>query len=74
LACGNTTLLGDFLKLTNDCAEDTREDDTLHMLPRRVVDGKSIRENVVGKVIALQGEQNLIAPVGVYYRRRVQNS
>jgi hypothetical protein len=56
LACGNTTLLGDFLKLTNDCVEDTREDDTLHMLPRRVVDGKSIRENVVGKVIALQGE------------------
>jgi hypothetical protein len=38
------------------------------------VDGRGIEEDVVGKVIELQGEQNLIAPAGVAYRRRIQNS
>jgi hypothetical protein len=36
-----------------------------------VIDGRGIRENVVSEVIALLGEQNLIALVGIACRRRV---
>jgi hypothetical protein len=74
LARGDATLLGDVLKLTGDRAKDSGDDDALHALPSRVVDRRGIRENVVSKVIALQGEQNLITLVGVACRRRVQNS
>jgi hypothetical protein len=31
-------------------------------------------EIMVGDVVVLQGEQNLMAPAGVAYRRRVQNN
>jgi hypothetical protein len=29
---------------------------------------------MVDELVALQGEQNLIAPAGVAYRRKIQNS
>jgi hypothetical protein len=64
-------LFGNVLKLAVDRAENAGEEDTLHVLPRRVVDGRGIRENVASEVITLQGEQNLIMPVGVACRRRV---
>jgi hypothetical protein len=54
-------LLCDVMKLTDDRDVDLGDDDTLHVLPGRVIDGRGIRENVVSEVIALQGEQNLIA-------------
>jgi hypothetical protein len=44
------------------------------VLPGKVIDGRGIRENVVDEVIALQGEKNLIALVGVACRRRVHYS
>jgi hypothetical protein len=43
LMCGDTVLHGDVLKLAGDCAEDLGEDDTLHVLPGRLVDGRGIR-------------------------------
>jgi hypothetical protein len=49
------------MKLTDDRDVDLGDDGTLHVLPGRVIDGRGIRENVVSEVIALQGEQNLIA-------------
>jgi hypothetical protein len=74
LACGDTMLLGDVLKLTGDHAKDLGEDDTIHALPGRVIDGRGIREDVVGEIVVLQGEQNLIALAGIACRRRIQNS
>jgi hypothetical protein len=68
LSRGNIVLLGDVLKLVDDHAEDTREDDALHVLPGRVIDGRGIREDMVGEVIVLEGEQNLIAPAGIACR------
>jgi hypothetical protein len=47
LACGNAMLLGDAMKLAGDHAEDPGEDNTLHVLPGRVVDGRGIKEDVV---------------------------
>jgi hypothetical protein len=38
----------------------------------RVIDGRSVKEDVFGEFVALQ--QNLIAPVGIACRRRIQNS
>jgi hypothetical protein len=70
----NIMLLGDVLKLTGDHAKDPVEHDDLHVIPGRVIDGTSIREDVVGEIIALQGEQNLIVPVGVACGGRNQNS
>jgi hypothetical protein len=67
----DVALLSDVLKLTGDRTKDPGDDDTLHALPSRVVDGTDIGENVVGKVVAIQGEHNMIAPAGVSYRRRV---
>jgi hypothetical protein len=65
LARGDVMLLGDVLTLTGDRAEDLGDDDALHMLLSKDIDGKGIRENVVGEIIALQGQQNLISPVCV---------
>jgi hypothetical protein len=53
LARGDTMLLGDALKLASDHAEDQGEDDGLHAIPGRVIDGRSIREDVVDEFIAL---------------------
>jgi hypothetical protein len=74
LARSDVALIEDVQKLTGNRAEDPGDDDALHALPGRVIDGRGIGENVVGEVVALQGEQNLIAPAGVACRRRVQNS
>jgi hypothetical protein len=52
----DAVLLCDVLKLANDRVEDLGEDDGLHAIPGRVVDGRSIREDVVSEFIALQGE------------------
>jgi hypothetical protein len=65
LARGDTTLLVDALKLAGDHVEDLGDDNALHVLPCWVVDGRGIEENVVSQIIALQGEQNLIAPAGI---------
>jgi hypothetical protein len=74
LACGDVVLLGDVLTLTGDRAEDLGDDDALHTLLSKDIDDKGIRENVVGEVIALQGQQHVISPVCVGCRRSVQNS
>jgi hypothetical protein len=74
LVCGDVVFHGDVLKLTNDRAEDPGEDDALHALLGRVVDERGIREDMVSEVIVLQGEQNPIAPSGITYRARIQNS
>jgi hypothetical protein len=75
LALGDNaiTLIGIVLQLAGDRAKDPREDDYLHVPPRRIVSRGGIRENVVGEVIALQSEEDLIAPAGVACRR-VHNS
>jgi hypothetical protein len=70
----DSMLFGDVLKLAVDCAENAGEEDALHVLPRRVIDGRGIKENVVSEVIALQGEKNLIMPAGIACTRMVQNS
>jgi hypothetical protein len=41
LVHGNAALLGDVLKLAVDRAKDLGDDDALHTLPRRVVDGRN---------------------------------
>jgi hypothetical protein len=74
LVRGDILLLGDVLELTGDHADDLGEDDSLHVVPGRVIDGRSIGEDVVGKFVVLQGEQQLIASVGVACRGRIQNS
>jgi hypothetical protein len=71
LACRDAVLLGDVPKLTGDRAQDPGEDDSLHAVPGKVIDRRSIGEDVVGEFIALQGEQNLIVLAGVAYRRRI---
>jgi hypothetical protein len=53
LARGDVMLLGNVLKLANDRAENPGEDDDLHALPGRIIDGRSIREDVVGEFIVL---------------------
>jgi hypothetical protein len=70
----DVVLLGNVLKFTGYHDEDLGADDTLHALPSRVIDRRGIGEDVVGEVIALQGEQNLIALAGVACRRRIHNS
>jgi hypothetical protein len=67
----DTMLFGNVLKLAVDRAKNAGEEDTLHVLPRRIVDGRGMRENVASEVITLQGEQNLIMSVGVACRRRI---
>jgi hypothetical protein len=42
LACGDAVLLGNVMKLTGDRAKDPGADDTLHVLPSRVIDGRGI--------------------------------
>jgi hypothetical protein len=74
MGCGDAMLLGDVLKLASDHAEDLREDAYLHAVPGKIIDGRSVEEDVVGEFIVLQGEQNLIVSAGVACRRRVQNS
>jgi hypothetical protein len=56
LACGDAMLLGDVLKLAVDRDEDPREDDGFHAIPGRVIDERSVREDMVDEFIALQGE------------------
>jgi hypothetical protein len=56
LVHGDAMLLGDVLKLTGDRAKDPGEDDSLHVIPGRDIDGRSVGEDVVGEFIALQGE------------------
>jgi hypothetical protein len=53
LARGDTTLLVDAPKLAGDHVEDLGDDNALHALPSRVVDGRGIEENVVSQIIAL---------------------
>jgi hypothetical protein len=53
LARGDVVLLGDVVTLTGDRAEDLGDDDALHTLLSKDIDGKGIRENVVSEVIAL---------------------
>jgi hypothetical protein len=55
LTRGNVVLLGDVLKLTGEHVEDPGEDDTIHALPGRVIDGRGIEEDVIDEVVALQG-------------------
>jgi hypothetical protein len=74
LAHGDVVLLGDVLKFTGDHDKDPGEDDNLHAVSGRVVDGRSMGVDVVGEFVALQGDQNLIMPAGVAYRGRIQNS
>jgi hypothetical protein len=74
LARGDVVLLNDVLKFTGDHVEDSGEDDSLCAIPGRVVDGWSVGEDVVGEFVALQDEQNLIAPLGVACRSRIQNN
>jgi hypothetical protein len=71
LARSDAVLLGDVLKLTSDRAEDPRLDDNLHAIPGRVIDGRSVGEDVVDEFVVLQGEQNLIVPAGVACKRRI---
>jgi hypothetical protein len=71
LARGDAVLLGNVLKLTTDHTEDSRDDGAFHVLPSRVVDKRGIKKNIVGEVVVLQGEQNLIVPVGVAYKRGI---
>jgi hypothetical protein len=73
LACSDVALLDDVLKLIGDHTKDPGDDDALHALPSRIVDGRGIVENVVTEVAGLQGEQNLIAPVVVACRRMIYN-
>jgi hypothetical protein len=54
LACGDAMLLGDVLKLAGDRAEDLGEDDGLHAIPGRVVDRRSVREDVVNEFVAFR--------------------
>jgi hypothetical protein len=58
-------------KFTGKRSEDPREDDGLHAIPSWV---RSVGEDVVGEFLALHGELNLIAPLGVACRSRSQNS
>jgi hypothetical protein len=53
LAHDDVVLLGDVMNLAGDRAEDPGEDDTLHVLPSKVVVGRGIREDVIGEVIVL---------------------
>jgi hypothetical protein len=71
LACGDVVLLGDVLKLAGYCTEDLGEDDGLYAIPGRIIDGRSVEEDVVSEFVALQSEQNLVAPPGVAYRSRI---
>jgi hypothetical protein len=50
---GDTVLLGDVMKLAGDHAYDPGEDDGLNVILGRVVDGRSVEENVVSEFIAL---------------------
>jgi hypothetical protein len=56
LAHCDITLVGDVLKVASDHAKDPRDDDALHVLPSRVIDGRGIRESMVSKVIVFQVE------------------
>jgi hypothetical protein len=47
LARGDAVLLGDVLKLISDCAKNPGEDDSLHAILGRVVDERSVEEDVV---------------------------
>jgi hypothetical protein len=53
LARDDAVLLGDVMNLAGDHAKDPGEDDTLHVLPSKVVVGRGIREDVVGEVVVL---------------------
>jgi hypothetical protein len=55
LARNDAMLVGDVLKLAGDRVEDSGEDDGLHAIPGKVVDKRSVREDVVGEFVALQG-------------------
>jgi hypothetical protein len=74
LVCGNAMLLGNVLKLVGDHAKDLGEDDSLHAILGRVIDGRSIKEDVVNEFIALQGEQNMVVLPGVACRSRIQSN
>jgi hypothetical protein len=65
LVRGEAMLHGDVLKVIDDHNEDPREDDDLHVIPGRVIDGRSVGEDVVNEFVALQGEKNLITPASV---------
>jgi hypothetical protein len=60
-------------ELVLDRALDLVHDD-LHAVSCRVVDGRSIREDMINELIVLQGEQNLITPVGISCRGRIKNN
>jgi hypothetical protein len=51
LARGDVVVLGDVLKLVGDRAEYPGEDDDLHEVPGRVVEGWSIGENVIDEFV-----------------------
>jgi hypothetical protein len=74
LVCSDIMLLGDIRKLVGDRARDLGEDNGLHAVPGRVVDGRCVGEDAVGEFVALEGEQNLITPASVACRRRILNS
>jgi hypothetical protein len=73
LVHGNVVLLGDVLKLTGDHAEDPKEDDGLHAITGKIVDGRCVVEDMVDEFVVLQGEQNLIVPPGIACRSRIEN-
>jgi hypothetical protein len=50
---GDAVLLGEVLKLAGDCAKDLREDNGLHAIQGRVIDGRRIGEDVVDEFVAL---------------------
>jgi hypothetical protein len=74
LVCDDVVLLGNLLKLPGDRDEDLGEDDGLHAIPGRVVDGRRTGEDMVDGFVVPQGEQNLITPASVTCRREIQNS
>jgi hypothetical protein len=49
---GDVALLGKVMKLAGDRIEDPGDDDALHALPKSIIDGRGIKENVVDEVIA----------------------
>jgi hypothetical protein len=50
LACDYVVLLGDVPKHTDDCVEDLGEDDCLHAIPGRVIDGRSVGGLLLGSL------------------------
>jgi hypothetical protein len=60
-------------KLGGDRAKQPREDDSIHAAPGRDVGVGRIRDNMRGEGVALEGEEDEVAPAVVVRRERIQD-